>query len=352
MHIMIAGHWRWPQYETAFARGLENAGVRVSRFSFAEFTSGLTGRIQQSLPIVGPMVCAAEREIVRVALRERPDYVLFWRPTHPLRSTLESLRRAGIGTVSYNNDDPFSEHLQSLPSLRMRHAWRLYEKALPYFDRNYFYRQINVVEGLARGARHGALLLPYFLPWQDRPLDLSSEDQQRLGSDICFIGHFEDDGRDTDLLELAQLGYRVRVWGDDSWQKSKLVASLPRFAPIVPALGEDYTRALCAAKICLCYMSKLNRDGYTRRCFEIPATGSVMLAERTSELTALFREDEEACFFSSRTELIRKIERLLADPAYRARLARAGMQRVWQDGHDVTSRARQFAAQLETGREA
>lgn len=352
MHIMIAGQWRWPQYEAAFARGLEEAGVRVTELSLADYGTGLAGRVQQSLPVASPMAFAAGRAILAAAQRERPDHVLFWRPTHPLRSTLAALRSEGIGSISYNNDDPFSERLLGLGSWRTRRMWRLYEQALPFFDRNYFYRDINVAEGLARGARHAAVMLPYFMPWQDRPVEISAQDAARFGSDMCFIGHFEDDGRDGDLLELARRGHHVRVWGDDTWAASQLAALPHGLAPIVPALGEDYTRALCAAKICLCYMSKLNRDGYTRRCFEIPAVGSVMLAERTPALTALFREDEEACFFASRAELVEKVERLLTDHDFRNRVAQAGLRRVWQDGHDVTSRARQFAAQLKAGGEA
>ena len=71
------------------------------------------------------------------------------------------------------------------------------------------------------------------------------------------------------------------------------------FAPIEPVFGDDYAKALCGAKVCLAFLSKLNRDSYTRRCFEIPACGNVMLAERTADLCRMFKEDEEACFFSS-----------------------------------------------------
>ena len=114
------------------------------------------------------------------------------------------------------------------------------------------------------------------------------------------------------------------------------------FAPIVPVEGDNYTKALCGAKICLAFLSKLNRDTYTRRCFEIPACGRVMLAERTEDLQKMFKEDEEACFFSSNEELLEKVQWLLANPERREAIAKAGLRRVWTDGHDVKSRAQFF----------
>jgi hypothetical protein len=347
MRILIAGMWRWPQYEQAFARGLRESGAEVIELGLAHHFDGFAGRVEQAFSFVGPAARRAGRAVIEAARRERPDYVLFWRPTHPLRSTLAALRAMGIPSISYNNDDPFSPRLAHESNWRARNVWRLYLKALPHFDFNFFYRRMNVEEALAHGARHADLLLPYFMPWQDRPVQLTADEEARFGSDCTFIGHFEDDGRDGDLLALAEAGHKVRVWGDATWRRSKLDGATLIPHPIEPALGDDYARALCGAKICISYMSKLNRDGYTRRCFEIPAARQVMLAERTTELTALFREDEEACFFSSREELLGKARQLLDEPEFRARVAAGGLRRVWADGHDVASRARQFIGQLD-----
>lgn len=346
MRIMIAGQWRWPQYEEAFARGLRDNGVEVIELRLGRHFAGPLGRLQKAVALAGPAAMGAGRAIVAAARRARPDFVLFWRPTHILSRTLRALRRLGVATISYNNDDPFSPGLADEPGWHRRSHWRLYLKALPLFDFNFFYRPVNCEEAKARGARHADLLLPYFLPWQERPVELSSEEMQRFGADVAFIGHFEDDGRDRDILALSALGISVRVWGDATWAESALKDSGAVPWPITTVVGEDYAKALSGAQLCLCYMSKLNRDGYTRRCFEIPATGRAMLAERTAELSSLFQEDVEACFFSSRDELVRTARRLLDNEQDRQRIAEAGRRRVWVDGHDVSSRARQFVAQL------
>ena len=62
----------------------------------------------------------------------------------------------------------------------------------------------------------------------------------------------------------------------------------------------------------------------------------------------LFKEDDEACFFSSSKELVEKAEWLLENDDCRERIAKAGCRRVWSDLHDVESRAKQFLDVLTT----
>ena len=99
--------------------------------------------------------------------------------------------------------------------------------------------------------------------------------------------------------------------------------------------------------MCLCFLSKLNRDTYTRRCFEIPACGKLLLSERTEDLMKMFTEDEEAVFFSTPEELVEKALWLSQHPEDVERIARAGMQRVHLDGHSVKDRMKEFVTVLE-----
>jgi spore maturation protein CgeB len=98
---------------------------------------------------------------------------------------------------------------------------------------------------------------------------------------------------------------------------------------------------LCGARIALCFLSKLNRDTYTRRCFEIPASGTLLLSEYSDDLAGMFREGVEADYFRSPEEMIEKIRCYLDDDALRRRVAAAGRLRVVDDGHDVVSRMAQ-----------
>lgn len=344
MKILIVGSWCWHQYEDAFSKGLEHNGIEVIKFSTSHFFEGRLGRVQLALPFPGNALLRLNQEVLRQASVEQPEYILFWRPTHILPSTVKKLRSFGIQAISYNNDDPFGPNIVHNAPWHHHWLWFWYLRCLPHFHRNLFYRQVNCDEALALGVKHADVLKPYFLPWQDRPVVLSPAEQNRFGTDIVFVGHYEPDGRERSIHALINAGIQTNIWGGHYWSREVLGYLYDRLAPIMPAEGGDYAKALCGAKICLCFLSKLNRDTYTRRCFEIPACGKVMLAERTDDLLQFFKEDEEACFFSSNEELVEKVQWLLANSEIRERIAQAGLRRVWADGHDVTSRAREFLA--------
>jgi hypothetical protein len=218
----------------------------------------------------------------------------------------------------------------------------LYLRCLSYFHFNFFYRRINIGEAEALGARNCHLLLPYFNPEFDRPIELQPSEKARFNADVVFAGHFEQDGRDKLLSAIIAAGFDTRIWGGKYWSNELLSSMGYKRGPVTPAIGRDYTAALCGAKVCLAFLSKLNRDTYTRRCFEIPACGGLLLAERTDDLLRIFDEDKEACFFSSKRELLEKLDWLMSNGSIRAEIARAGLQRVWRDGHDVKSRAKEF----------
>lgn len=346
--LMIVGAWVWPQYEAAFARGLCESGVEVSPLSELSFFKGFFGRIQQTIPFPGPAMFRLNRAIIAAVKEQKPDLVLFWRPTHVLPETISQLKSMGVHTASYNNDDPFGHKTHGEVPWHHHFLWRWYIKCLPLFNYNFFYRKINCSEAEAHGAVHTAVLLPYFMPWQDRPVQLTASERQRYETEVVFVGHHEPDGREGSIRALISAGIRVKLWGGHYWSRAVLGDLYDRLAPVEPAEGGAYGRALCGAQVCLCFLSKLNRDTYTRRCFEIPAYGKVMLAERTNDLMQLFKEDEEACFFSSTDELIRKARWLIDNPDIRERISQAGMRRVWADGHDVISRAKFFLSLVHT----
>jgi spore maturation protein CgeB len=346
MKIMIVGAWAWPQYEEAFARGLRDSGVEVSSVPLSNFFKGFLGRIQQAIPLPGPVMIRINRTVIAAVKAQQPDLVLFWRPTHVLPKTIGQLASMGVHTASYNNDDPFGPKAHGNVPWRHHFLWHWYIKCLPLFKYNFFYRKINCAEAKAHGAKHAEVLLPYFMPWQDHPVQFTAVEQKRYETDVVFVGHYEPDGREDSIRALVTAGIRVKLWGGHYWSRAVLRDLYDRLAPIVLAEGDAYGKALCGANVCLCFLSKLNRDTYTRRCFEIPACGKVMLAERTDDLMQFFKEDEEACFFSSQEELVRKAQWLIDNPDIRESIAQAGLRRVWTDGHDVTSRARKFLQKI------
>lgn len=109
-------------------------------------------------------------------------------------------------------------------------------------------------------------------------------------------------------------------------------------APTKMVWGADYNKALCGTKIALCFFSKLNRDTYTRRCFEIPATRTLMLSEYSDDLASLYTEGVEADYFRDKQEMLEKIDYYIRHPEVAERVAHAGYEKVRSAGHDIDSR--------------
>jgi spore maturation protein CgeB len=135
------------------------------------------------------------------------------------------------------------------------------------------------------------------------------------------------------MLYLARNGVRVRIWGTrwESWSRRHREPNL--LIEGCALVGEEYVKAICASKIALCFLRKMNRDQQTSRTMEIPACATLMLAERTTEHQRLFEEGCEAEFFSSPQELLQKVNYYLGHDPEREAIAVAGRRRCIQSGY-------------------
>ena len=164
-------------------------------------------------------------------------------------------------------------------------------------------------------------------------------------SEVCFIGSWEKE-REKSLLHLVEKGIPVSIWGG-GWDRGRYWSSLRSVWRGTAIYGQEYTKALCCAKICLCFLNKNNRDQQNSRTFEIPACGAFMLAERTAEHLRLFEEGKEAEFFSSDEELLEKAKYYLAREDLRNQIGKCGRQRCLQSGYRHQDRVRQMLGLVE-----
>jgi len=354
MRILIAGDWHSDLHEQAVADALERLGHEVTRFEWHHYfgpprsargaaigrerprTATLLQRLQNRYA-AGPLVDRLNRDLLALARFSRPELVFVYRGTHVTPATLEALARLHPRPVllGYNNDDPFGPG-------QPRSMWRHFRAGLPRYDAVLAYRHRNLDEYRAAGARRVRLLRSWYIPARNHPVAIGAQDRVRYACDAVFIGHHEADGRAALLAAVAGAGHRLRLFGH-GYEWDPVLSRHPTLAdlgPVRQVWGEEYNKALCGAKIALCFLSRLNRDTYTRRCFEIPATGTLMLSERTADLESLFRPGIEADYFDDEASLLAQLRRYLGDDALRARVAAAGRARLIADGHDVDSRMR------------
>lgn len=340
---MIVGSWAYPMYEQAVADALTSLAHDVSGFSWAGYYRSIVGRAENKFSLVGPNTLRMNRDLIRVVDERKPDLILTWRATSIRPSVLQRIKRSGASRLaSYNHDDFTGPHVGAPAPWHHRLHWRQFLAAARHYDHHFVKRESNVEHLRALGSTRNHIASMWFVPSIHRPVELTPEEESRFASDVVFVGHYEPDQRVEHLRALIRAGFAVRLFGGHYWTREVLGDLHPRLAPVQQAEGENYAKALCGAKVCLAFLSKLNRDTYTRRCFEIPACGRVMLAERTDDLLNIFKDDEEACFFSSTEELVEKARWLVGDRPARERIAQAGLRRVWADGRDIVSWTKSF----------
>ena len=327
MRIAIIGMWKWEIYESAFLRGL---APHVNELICTKTTFGINGRLLGRLfrvPFFSPFTVLSNLYIVIYMVVARPDCCFFWRPTTIFPETIKILNALGILTCSYNNDNPFTKVRKGYD------FWRLYKKCLPLFKLNFFYRESNLLQAKA-------LNIDGFLmrSWYDPQIHYVSQPISARDAEIVFVGHFENDKRVQFLKAVINHGFKISIYGGTSWSmqeasfaRNYLDAGLARLNPT------DYHRVLNNAKIGLAFYSELNQDSYTRRCFEIPACGAVLVAFRTPVMMELFTDRKNAYLFDSIEELTSILTLLLSNESLRRSVAEQGQAHVRESGYDLYS---------------
>lgn len=350
MRILVAGDWYSDVHEEGVYQAYQKLGHEVFRFTWHQYFQP----VPESLPdiakiksfwrkfqdkfIVGPIFGRINRDLIKKINECKPDLISVYRGTHITKGTLRTIKKRypQICLVSHNEDDPFTEgHPYWL--------WRHFLAAIPVYDLVLAHRLRNVHQYEDAGARNVKFLRSWYAPERTHAVVLSDPERLRFECDVVFAGHFEDDGRIDDLEEIVRQGFKLRLFGPGKYwdpviQKSEVLRHL---TPVQMVWGEDYNKALCGAKIALCFFSKLNRDTYTRRCFEVPATKTLLLSEYSDELATLYQAGVEADFFRTKEELMQKVHRYVNNEPLRILVAQAGYHRVVADGHDVVSRMKQ-----------
>ena len=219
--------------------------------------------------------------------------------------------------------------------------YRHFTRAVCLYDVHVITNALNAPFLRKRGAKRIVMTRFGFDPELHRPPSLTVEDLERYGSEAVFVGHWEP-STERLILALRKAGIDVRAWGR-RWSRARSLSDRGRIRS-VPA--GDYVKVLACAKICLCFLSKWNRNQAAGRTFEIPAIGSFLLAERTPEHASYFQEGREAEFFGSAEELVTKARMYRANDARRKAVARAGHDRCLRSAYTHEDRVRQLLERI------
>lgn len=337
MKILVVGDGHSDIHEVAVANAFLKLGHEVRTFYWQNYFDSNNKLVKillkaQNKFLIGSVINKINKDLLRQAVVFYPKIIFIYRGTHIKSNAIQKLKKAlpECTLFGYNNDDPFSKgHPPWL--------WRQFLSAVPYYDIMFAYRKHNIDEFYTVGAKQVELLMPWFIPEKDKPIETGSVD---FKYDVVFVGHYEDDGRLEYLEEICKSGYNLGLFGPpNEWDHLlKESKELKHLSPVRLVWNDEYNKVICSAKIALCFFSKLNRDTYTRRCFEIPAIGTMLLSEYSDDLASIYKAGIEADFFKNKDEMIQKIGRYSSDEVLRNTVALNGNQRVINDGHDIQAR--------------
>jgi spore maturation protein CgeB len=280
----------------------------------------------------GPGIYKINRLIIDKIVEIKPDLLLVDNKPFITSRTLNIIRKLqpSIKIVNLITDDPTG---------RYKYAWRLCLSTAKLYDFHFVQRKVNVQELLNAGARKVELCYRSFDPTFHRPIQLQQEDQKKYESNVGFIGTYED-VREEYVAYLIENKIPVSVTGD-GWSKGKNWKLIEPYYNGPSIYGEAYIKTINGMKIALHFLRHANRDEQDSRTFEIPACGVFMLGESSDLHRMLFNENEEAVFFTTKEELLNKVQYYLLHDEERKRIARNGRERCIKSGYDHTSRLNQ-----------
>jgi spore maturation protein CgeB len=295
----------------------------------------------------GSIVQEINEDVIRAARHFQPDLVWAEKQEFLRSDTIADLRKNGARLVHFTPDPYFSL------------AWkrtRLMDEAIGCFDVLVYCKAYEREDYAALGKASVYMPLGY-CDETHRPLP--SQDPQ-WHCEIGFLGGWEP-RRERYLHAVAASGAQLKIWGgywdflSDGELTLRRLVILRQLAGNEPfrfhqdhllthahqggeIYGEDYARALSGARIGIGFLRQVCPDQHTTRSFEIPACGSLLIADRTAEHQAFFEEGREAEFFGCVEELLEKITFYRGNETARQRVAGAGRERCERSRYAYVNR--------------
>lgn len=336
--ILIVGNGAYFYYEHALCEAFKEIGyINTELYEYNDYivkylderfkiSNIILGKVQNKFSI-GPGVKKLNDVLIEKCKKESPEIVFLYRCRAIQPETIRKIKKMGCVIFSYNNDNAFSDYFP-------KYFWRNYKNSIKLCDMNFVYRKSNIEDCKKSGSKKTEVLRSYYMDSRNFPI--KTEEKIKDFPDVVFLGHYENDGRREFLLTLAESGVRI---GLPSVWKGKIDSNNIVF---LNDTQSQYNRMINSAKIALVFLSTLNHDTYTRRCFEIPATKTMMLSVYTEDLASMFEPEKEAVYFENADSLVGKVKYYLENSESRENIANAGYKRLLRDGHEVKDRAKQI----------
>jgi len=252
------------------------------------------------------------RDLLQTVQEWKPDILLVTKGNPILPETLRRIReRADTLLFNWMPDDPFHPRYAS-------HALRA---SIPLYD-VWLLPIRGWEEPMRASGAQRTLYLPFACdPAVHRRMPLTPEQHRLLRSQVCFVGTGYPE-RAALLERLAD--WDLAIWGE-RWDPRWTSPCLRRHIRGGGVYLEEMARVYSAADVVLNMPQAQAGPGLNMRTFEVLGCGAFLLDERKPEGLELFPEGQAWACYGDADELAAQVERYLAHPQERQRIADHGL---------------------------
>lgn len=316
MKILFSGYHN-PHFTTIteyIEKAIERLGYSLISFDDRKFI--IPGRIRQRLQFLQNWdLRRLNNKLISLVFRDLPDLCIITGGHRIFSETILKIKERGITTALWTIDPP--RNFQPIID------------AAPYYD-FIFCGGTEAQELLAEAGFKKTHWIPFaYDPDFHKPLDLSSEEKKKWGSDVTFIGSFYPNR--AHILEKIY-DFDLKVWGP-AWDKLPGESPLRKLVKDTQLKPEEWIKILSSSKIIIvihyqdgkipCYQA-------SPKVYETMACKSFLLVDNQKDVRSLFEDGRHLAIFKDIKDLRDKIAHYLNNPEEREKIAEQGYAKVIQ----------------------
>lgn len=291
---------------------------------------GRLGRSFNRFVPVEPWIRKANRDLVLVTVRFRPDVLVIFGQSTVRAGALAQIRsNVSSGIVLIWPDTLVNLSEETIA-------------ALPLYDLVASYGR----EAIQPLQRLGACRVEW-VPLAGDPhmhliKSLSESDRQKYGADISFMGQWRPEREATMEVVLSEFkSQEIKIWGLDWGRRCQGKKDILKAWQGLPLYENDFAKALAASRISLNIIDDTNFPAANMRFFEIPMAGGVQVCSPCPEMEDEFKHSETVFYFKSLKELPELIRTLLVNDSLCLKVAQLAHEKVLRE-HTYVHRAKRI----------
>jgi spore maturation protein CgeB len=333
--ILILGSNHPAALELIYSSELAKLGKRskiigIQNLFLAYYTKSILNKIIYRLGI-SKIESTIQNIIKEQVLEFKPKTVLVFKGMEIKPKTLQWIKSKGIQVINYNPDSPFIFSGRGSGNRNVTNSITLYDRYITYD------KTIN--EELGNSAVKSAIIPFGFDSSGFNYKDLEEKDEVLK---LCFLGN-ADKFRIDILEQIARNGVKIDVYGEN-WSSIKLQENISTFGP---KYGAEFWQTMQKYALQLNLLRPHNLDSHNMRSFDVPGTGGIMLAPRTTDHQTYFSESSEVFLFSDLNEALQQIQFILNLSFFERNKIRQAARLKAMEYHTYTHRTLQLVKYLD-----